>query len=229
MVLLHIFFNIVVHVFHTRECYNKTQVLKSTDISGTSHQMHVHQSTHMCFVFSKIRVLLLWISHVCLATQYILISLSWTTYHHLEVSIVQYSSGGHKEVPQDAKTFEVHCTLQLKSILYQWRCHHSHNQILLYYTSHFPPHHTYAWKKLLNPCPYITVQLDHITHVIPIFNQWYLWIQHPKAHNTTRQCGLSFILSSNHWHETTSVASTEIRYLLMWLLYYIRGNRAPLI
>ena len=102
------------------------------------------------------------------------------------------------------------------TVLYSWNPFYinedviTHNQILLYYTSHFPPHHTYAWRKLLNPCPYITVQLDHITHVIPIFNQWYLWIQHPKAHNTTRQCGLSFIPSSNHWHKTTSTASSEI-------------------
>jgi len=58
MVLPHIFFNIEVQVFHIKECYNTTLVLKSSDISGTSLQMPIHQSTNMCIVFSIITVLL---------------------------------------------------------------------------------------------------------------------------------------------------------------------------
>jgi hypothetical protein len=58
MVLPHIFFNIEVQVFHIKECYNTTMVLKSSDISGTSQQMYVKQSTNMCIIFSNIRVLL---------------------------------------------------------------------------------------------------------------------------------------------------------------------------
>lgn len=90
MVLPHIFFNIEVQIFHIKECYNTTLVLKSSDISGTSQQMHVHQSTNMCVIVSNIRVLLHSISHVFVATWDILISLGWTTYYHdWEVSIVQ--------------------------------------------------------------------------------------------------------------------------------------------
>jgi len=81
MVLPHIFFNIEVQVFHIKECYNTTLVLKSSDISGTSLQMPIHQSTNMCIVFSIITVLLHWISHVFVATRGILISMGWTTYH----------------------------------------------------------------------------------------------------------------------------------------------------
>jgi len=58
MALLHIFFNTEMLVFHIKECYNTILVLKSSDISGTSQQMHIHQSTNMCVIYSNIRVLL---------------------------------------------------------------------------------------------------------------------------------------------------------------------------
>jgi hypothetical protein len=90
MVLPHIFFNIEVQIFHIKECYNTTLVLKSSDISGTSQQIHVHQSTNMWVILSNITVLLHSISHVFVATRDILISLGWTTYYYdWEVSIVQ--------------------------------------------------------------------------------------------------------------------------------------------
>jgi hypothetical protein len=111
MVLLHILFNTEVRVFHIKECYNKTHFVESSDIADTSQQMHVNQSTNMCLMFSNIRALLLWISHVFLATRDIFISLGWTTYYHdWEVSIVQYSSG-HKGVLQDEKIFQASFTL----------------------------------------------------------------------------------------------------------------------
>lgn len=130
MVLPHIFFKIVVQVFHTRECYNKTQVLKRTGISGTSQQMHVHQSTHMCFIFSNIRVLLLWISHVFVATQVILISLGWTTYyHHWEVL-----SSTLQEVTKRSHGMQKHLKF---TVLYSWNPFYINEDVITLITKFF--------------------------------------------------------------------------------------------
>lgn len=111
MALLHIFLNTEMLVFHIKECYNTILVLKSSDISGTSQQMHVHQSTNMCVIYSNIRVLLYWISYVFVATWDILISPGWTTYYHdWKVSIVQ-------EVTKMSHRMQKHLKI---AVLYSW-------------------------------------------------------------------------------------------------------------